>query len=339
MVEEFLNLYSRGELPNDDLDRWRNAQTVEKANNAISNFIYWLYNKKNKERTKKLFNLKYIKSTDFNFIEKTTKSRNGLQTFHIKKLDKLVIPQMTRSKTTRKKVTRANMYSILKLIELSQSQDPMLTFGLVLGAFAGLRMGDICQLTRERLIGFDNDYAGMFIDLTKDFALRSDGIITSNIKTKRVLPVHEAFIDIVKDYYQQHIDYLIENNLNTNVYGAIFLNKNGKAMTSKTYLNRFNKLYQLLYLNILQEAQSGNKKSIMEKEIIEEGRFTPHSLRYFFTQFIEETENGNQFAIKHYRADKNIKSQEIYKKGSTIEQIRLIQEQIYKEIREIKEGN
>ena len=314
MIGEFLNLYSKGLLADDKLNRWRNADIVDKTNHVIKHFAYWLCIKKIPKTNKKLFKMKYMKESDFSFSTKIVKDKNGLSSTQIEVLNDIVAYERLEGSTKRHKVTSAGVYTVFKLIEISESQDPMMTFGIVLGAFCGLRAGEVVQIHRGRLKGFDNDILGGWIDLSKDEILRSDGKLTGNIKVKKNLLVYEGFSEIVKFYYKKHIDFLISKGLNNNIYGALFLNNNGTAMLEKTYLKRYNKLTTLLYKNVLLLAEKGVEDAVLEKEILETGKLTPHSLRYFFTQFLKEECEENPITIANYRGDtnNNIKTQKIY---------------------------
>ena len=207
MIGEFLNLYSKGLLADDKLNRWRNADIVDKTNHVIKHFAYWLCIKKIPKTNKKLFKMKYMKESDFSFSTKIVKDKNGLSSTQIEVLNDIVAYERLEGSTKRHKVTSAGVYTVFKLIEISESQDPMMTFGIVLGAFCGLRAGEVVQIHRGRLKGFDNDILGGWIDLSKDEILRSDGKLTGNIKVKKNLLVYEGFSEIVKFYYKKHIDF------------------------------------------------------------------------------------------------------------------------------------
>ena len=339
MVSEFLNKYSKGKLENDNLDRWRNANTVKKTNHVVKHFVYWLCIKRDPKTRRKLFKMNYIKESDFTFSSKTINAKNGFSSRKVEVLNDIVPFELSQSVSQRQKVTTAGIYTLCKLIEISEIQDPMLTFAIVLGAFCGLRAGEVMQIHRVRLKGFDNEVLGCWIDLTKDDILRSDCKITGNIKTKKPLLVYEGFSTIVRHYYRKHIDFLITKNLSNNIYGALFLNDNGTAMMEKTYLKRYNKLIALLYKNILLLAEKGIENAILEKEILETGKLTPHSLRHFFTQFIDEYGEENPISIATYRGDKNIKSQEIYLAPSINKKMKKLTDMIWEELENAKREN
>lgn len=332
MVSEFLNKFSKSKLNGDNLETWRSSTTVKKANHAIKYFVYWLWIKKDRDSKKKIFKMKYINSDDFTF---TQKQRINKQRSYYKAeyaLNDIAPYEISRNNNSRIKVTNLSMYGIHKLLELTESQEPMLTFAIALGAFAGLRAGTVLQMSRSNLHGFENEYSmGCWIDLSKEHILRSDGKVTGNIKCKKSLEVHDAFTEILRYFYKKHINYLAYNKLN-NKYGALFLNKNGIALKDKHYYKKFRKLRDLLLITITEEAKCGNIRALKEKEILESGPLTHHSLRYFFSQFIDELEDGNEFNVALFRGDSNNNSQKVYLKGHTEEKIRRVQEKIWDEI-------
>lgn len=53
MVEEFLDKFSQGELPQESSEEWKSRESVQRATYAISHFVYWLWWKKAKDSNKK----------------------------------------------------------------------------------------------------------------------------------------------------------------------------------------------------------------------------------------------------------------------------------------------
>lgn len=334
MVEEFLDNFSQGTLPNDKSGTWKSRETVDRATYAISHFVYWLFWKKEKNSHRKKFKMKYIKVDDFQFENITKYSKNGYASKEIKKLMDIVTPNILNRKRERIKVVTAGNYSVSKLIELSIENDPMLTFGIALGAYVGLRVGDIVQLHEKRIKGlYENKTFGAYFELGGDDILRSDNIITGNIKTKRFVPVYPGCAEAIFECYQRHLYYLKYKGLYPNKYGAIFIDNRGKAMTDKTYLRRFNKLVELLDVAMKKEVLYGNKEAIRENQILDNNRLTPHSLRHYFKQLIESVEK-NPRLVQYYMAHKSIESQNSYAFAlSTKEGIRQCQNQLYIQIK------
>lgn len=327
LVEEFLNKYSQRKLNADTKEEWRSAESVAKMNRALKIFIYWLCIKKEKNQI--LFEMKYISENNFKKKIIYVKNRYGNKKLTV--LEDIFSYKTSNSQNSRDKVTGASKYTIFKLLELAEIKDPMLTFGIVLGAFSGLRAGETMQVNQNILRGFEDDDTGCFIDLREERILRSDGKITGHIKTKGKQIIYEGFARIVKIYYKRHMELLKRKGFN-NKYGALFINNRGEAMLDKNYLVRFKKLIELYTINVLTDAMNGEKNMIKEKTILDEGPITPHSLRHFYSNYLDELEDGNRFTIKLYRRDSSEKSQDDYVIGGVTEKMRLIQESVIEEI-------
>ncbi|WP_286910878.1 site-specific integrase [Clostridium sp. UBA1652] len=334
MVEEFLDKFSQGDLQGDRDGEWKSKETVERATYAISNFTYWLWWKKDVVTNKKIFKMKYIKEKDFEFNIITKQSRSGYVSKEVKKLTNIVVPNVTSRVRKRHKVVEAGDYTVSVLIELAEKNDPMITFGIILGAYLGLRLGDIVQLHEGRIKDiYEGKLFGGYFDFTYDTVLRSDNVATGGIKTKRNVPIYPGCTKIIYDYYKKHINYLKSQRLYPNKYGALFMNEDGYAMTDKTYLKRFNALNRLLEVALLEEASRGKIEAIREQQIMMNNKITPHSLRYYYKQLIESCEANNRI-IQYYMAHKSIESQIAYNFAKTTKEgIRKCQDKIYSTIK------
>lgn len=332
IIEEFLDRYSQGKLPNDNLGRWRSKESVHRATYAISHFVYWLTWKKVPNTSQKMFKMKYIKKKDFEFdILNITNKNNEYEKKQVEVLTNIVTPIVTSRTYTRKKVVDLTSYGVNKLIEVSDSIDPMMTFAIALGAYSGLRIGEIAQMFEGRIKGLEKgrDF-GAYIDLSFDTILRSDNKVTGRIKCKNERPTYPGCTKALYGYYQNHINYLKCKNLYHNKYGALFLDNNRQAMTIKTIGRRFKEIEKKYEEIVLKEASCGCKEAIIEKQILEEGIVTMHSLRYYFKQLIETMENGNQRKVQYYMGHKAIESQDSYGIANTsVENIRRCQNEIY----------
>lgn len=334
-IEEFMNAFGKGKLPGDTAPR--SNETLTKCNTAIKRFVYWLYHKEDNENRSRMFFFSYLRDEDFKEVKSTITSPNGDKR-EILILRDLVSFDSGKGHTSREKVTRASLYSISKLIEIAEATDPMMVFPITLGSFAGLRTGYVLQLTRSTLKGFNRRSSlGSYIILTNDKILRSDLKLTGNIKIKKngksvKIAVHPATRDILKHYYERHLEYLKLKGFNKNIYGALIINNNGLAMSRSNFMRRMSKLNRLLMITVTKEASLGNKDAIKELEFLNEGNFTFHSLRYYFTNLIKQLEGGNPFATQYYRNDNNVLSQDTYEVKHTKEEIREISQKLWEEI-------
>ncbi|MDM0993460.1 integrase [Clostridium perfringens] len=329
MIEEFLNKFAQGKLPNDGDESWRSKETVGKANNAINYFIYWLCWKKDKDR-KKVFKMKYIKESDFTFTIVKRKSKDGLSIRESKRLETLVVPKMSRNVKRRVKTTQAGEYTVRKLLETAKKVDPLLVFGIILGAYCGLRVGYITQMYEGRFHGLDEGVSfGAYIDFKNEVILRSDNKPTSNLKKRTDVPIYPGCTDIVYRYFKEHINILKSKGLYPNKYGALFVTERGKAMTDDTYFDRFSKVYRLTEILINEEASEGVHEAIVEQQILLKGKMTPHSLRHYYKQLIEQCERSPR-VIQFYLTHSSLDSQVDYSVSmSTEEGLRRCRDAIY----------
>lgn len=334
MVEEFLHKFSTGTLKGDKGDKWRSMSTVKKANYSISHFVYWLWWKREKGTNRRMFKMNHISKGDFNFTTKNTKVKGSSGKYTSRQeeiLDYVVEPMMLDLHRYRNKVTDAGTYSISRLIDVARLKDPMITFGIVLGAFAGLRIGDIVQLHAGAIKGVETQNAGCWIDLTDSVRLRSDLVSVGFVKKNRKQPIHEGCSKIIREFYLEHLTTLEEMGLHNNKYGALFLNNNGTAMTEKMYARRFDTLVSSLEQLIKEDVARGVKEAIREDDIMADDKITPHSLRHYYAQLIKKAEQ-NKLVVKYYLQHESIDTQEVYTKASTQEGIRAIENVIYSEI-------
>lgn len=329
MVEEFLTMYSQGKLSN--LDRWISTDSVNRANYAITHFVYWLWWKKIPNTSRKMFKMNYIKKSEFQFYTKT-RTIPGVDNTKIEyeALDYLVVPQFSGIEHTTTKALSMSSYGVKKLIEISQRVDPMMTFAIVLGAYAGLRQGDMAQMYEGRFKGFvdDQDF-GAYLDLTYETILRSDNKITGKIKRKHNRPIFEGCTKTIHESYKNHIKYLSYSKLYPNKYGALFINNYGYAMTVKNLRRRFNAIVEIYEEVIIEEASRGNRDAIKEEQFLKYSNITLHSLRHYFKDLLEGV-GCNARNIQLLMGHKSINSQDSYGDSrATDESIRRCQNEIY----------
>ena len=333
MVEEFLDKFSQGKLKDDGTDEWRAEETVDRANFAVSHFVYWLWWKKDKNR-KKVFKMNFIKENDFEFDEVNVKT--GYSTKKVKRLQQIATPITTSSRKKREKVVQAGDYMIRKLIKVAKINDPMMVFGIVLGAYAGLRAGFITQLHEGRIRGLRGGVNfGAYFDFTYEAILRSDNKMTSHTKRKSKVPIYPGCTEIIYDYYKAHIEILKSKCFYPNKYGALFINERGVARMQSTYLERFDKLNQAVEKILYKEAIQGNLDAIREIEILKENKIAPHSLRHYFKQLLDECES-NRALVQYYMAQKSENSLLEYAESlSTEEGLRKCHDLIHSDIKNV----
>ncbi|MCB2297932.1 site-specific integrase [Clostridium tagluense] len=316
LIREFLNSYAYNLIQDDDKsDSCRSKTEVNRTNQVITKFAYWLYTARKSARSRELkYKMKYFEFDDFRATKYSRKLKNGGIGYKYK-LENIVTVNLDNSSggRIRSKVTKASLYTVKKLVEVSRIIDPMITFAIVLDAFAGLRMGEVMQMHNGRIKLIDHRYesCSLYIDLTSDARLRSDRVKTGEIKINRVQPVFEIFADIIRDEYINQQELLKQRGFLMHKYGAFFINEDGKAMTSDNYMRRFKSIAEQAVINIKIEAGKGNELGIREERLLEGLSITPHSLRHIYSQFLKDA-LGERAAVAYYRGDSSLRSQDTY---------------------------
>ncbi|MBZ9634645.1 hypothetical protein [Clostridium sp. FP1] len=305
--KEFLNLYVYGDIGRNII---KSNDTIMKAENSLTSFYYWLNNQPK-------YKLKNIRKDMF-VIKTVTYVNRGLNTnIRIEKkcLDSIFTVEYP-DKVEKAKLKKPSEFLILTLIEVAKQFDPMLAFPIALQAFAGMRRGEVCQMARQRIINtqpFGRSIC-FCIDLQEELMLRDDGVRTGMIKRPRIQLVYEAFLPYLDKLFRDHLVILKQRGYDTNKYGAMIIGDNGKSMQTNRYAVRFDNLIHRLMNRILDMANKGNYQATLDKDLLLNYRMTPHSNRYFFTQYVAQREPTHTLAM--YRGDLNMNTALTYLKDS-----------------------
>lgn len=341
-VRDFLQRYSCGEIGRKSSkvngSEWKSSDTALDAGNAITLFCYWLVTGRNKDKRLR-FKMKFIRPSDFEVVTTYKKSRYSSKKQQVKRAKLLCDFERTKNLVKRKKVVTATMYMIASLIEVANSTDKMMVFPIVLGAFVGLRQGEVCQMHRGRMIEVKKSKINdCYIDLIADCALRDDGKYVGDIKVKREQPIYPVFLDITNEAYAQHLELLQAKGYDTHIHGALLIDSNGKAMSYSVYHTRYKKLVEILKENLLDIAEKYNDtNAIKAYELLTEKdtEFTHHSLRHFYTQQIDKLEK-NLIVTQYYRGDNSPESQNNYKGNmASSEGIKMVQKWFLDELNKL----
>lgn len=230
--------------------------------------------------------------------------------------------------TPSKRIKYISPFLFLEILKVCDIYYPELKLALCLQAFGGLRRGEVCNVTKDK-IQFEkviDEFAWFTIDLRSEQNIRADGKRVGGIKKKRVQPIHPAFLKVLSPIYKQHLELIRDCS---NPYGALFLNKNGDAMTKGTYEQKFKRIIKMLLIRL---KNNGDFNSLSEMNLLLSGKINTHVLRHFFTKFIFQIEKSrNPCEIAYWRGDSSLESALAYLVGSPVvdEKIQLIQEQVY----------
>lgn len=342
-IQGFLEKYSCGEIGRSKDRKWKSANTALDAGDAISKFCYWIITAKDKNRINS-FKMKYIKKSDFDIAVYYKKNKYNDKTEEVRRVDRICDFEVSKASHERKKVTRANLYIVKSLVEVARANDPMMVFPVVLGAFVGLRQGEVTQMHRGRIVSFKpyDVLKDCYINLLSESMLREDGKYTGNIKVKRKQPVYPVFLPVIDSVYRQHLKLLQSSNNDTHIHSALLIDNNGKAMTYSTYHRRFQELVEKLKMSLLELSEiDGDENAMFAYEILTEPDtcLTHHSLRHFYTHQIDNLEK-NLIVTQYYRGDSSVSSQNDYKGNmASVEGIKMVQQWFYDELKNFGWGN
>ena len=246
------------------------------------------------------------------------------------KVKKVYLPLY--QKKSLQKVTRPILRDIPvkamdKLVELSFVHEPDIAFAMICGITAGLRPSEAMNLRRDTSPlgpGILVTYQGttptaVELDLQKELMLRSDGVSTGGIKKERIQKVYPPLIPLFLKGKWFHEQYWANKKYEAN-YGPMFINRTGKAMTYKTYLQKFQKLVDVHLRPALLQSDDPALHVLGQRLTTE--KLSPHALRHFFTVLL--VLNGEDIAqIQYFRGDSSPESALWYlqNKGALIQSV------------------
>lgn len=198
-------------------------------------------------------------------------------------------------KTTHKKNRiLVGRYLDLLLYE-AKKYEPDVALGIALGAYAGLREGEVVNVTCGR-IKADRKKFGMISRLEIDLTDKAPYFQNWNkktdpgaIKKNRVQKVYDDFIPEVSDLYDYHIALMKSRGFDTSKDAPLFVNKQGNPMTVQTYSDRIKKLFYERFLPSLkitcerQGIYADNAAFIEAYEIEYPGA---HMFRHWFSMYL-----------------------------------------------------
>lgn len=197
-------------------------------------------------------------------------------------------------------------------LRLSEIYYPELTFAIALQAYAGLRPGEICNVRQSidpRSPGVTYQKIGsrmtsFNIDLRQKYQMRADGKDVGGIKKRRNQKVYTPYLTRVQELYERHLEILNDYQFDDGYY-PMFVNKNGKAITVKSYREKIERLANIYLKKYL--AKSDNSYFRRYAEILTQKKLSPHFLRHFFTVLLV-LDNLTPHEIATWRGDSSLES-------------------------------
>ena len=289
--EEYLRDYAYGKIGQEN----KTNETIMKARGVLNNFYQFLYFNEYKTQ------MNYITKQDFNsmYFKKNKIKYTNSNLFYVS-LPNWIPPKRIKS------ISLDLFRMILRTYDIYY---PHLTLAICFQAFAGLRAGEVCNISKSKLnyskIGDEFNY--FTIDLTKKIQMRNDMVDVGSIKKPRIQPIHPVFLKTFKIVYDKHMK-MIKNI--DNDFGALFMNRYGEAITYESYHKIFDNVIEKVKIQL---SKDGSFNSMSELNILMSGQIGTHVFRHFFTQFIAKLEQTKSSAeIAYWRGDRSLDSSVTY---------------------------
>lgn len=203
----------------------------------------------------------------------------------------------------------------------AKKYEPDITLGIALGAFAGVREGEVVNICCGRLKTIRKSFgmvSGIEIDLIdkapyfENWRGKTDpGTIKKNRKQK----VYNDFISDVNDIYETHIKIMESKGFDTSPDAPLFINKQGNPMTVQTYSDRVKTLFYERFLPSLKitcEKQSAYAENAAFIEIYENEYPGAHMFRHWFTMYLLTKAKLTSGEIMKWRGDSSQESMNDY---------------------------
>lgn len=199
---------------------------------------------------------------------------------------------------------------VFLFFDIAKKVAPDIILGLYLQCFGGLRISEVLHLCWADVepIGMDAD-DGFIVNLVKR-RMRSDlETYDSNTGVKKarkqiVLP----FGNYQSQLYMQHK----KNYYSTTDINAVFVNKDGKPMTTENYRRRFNRIKDEFLETLYRLSEEDlDAKLLSKSDVLAREKWSTHIFRGIFSHMIAaHAKNISEIAL--FRGDTNFTSSLIY---------------------------
>lgn len=215
-------------------------------------------------------------------------------------------------KTTHKK-NRILVDGYLDLLMYeAKKYEPGITLGIALGAYAGLREGEVVNITCGRIEVVRKNFgivSGIVVDLTEkaphfaDWKGRTD---PGTIKKYRKQRIYNDFIESFMGIFEEHLLDMERRGYNTGPDAPVFVNRQGKPMTVQTYSDRVKRLFYDRFLPSLKmtcEMQGVYADHAAFIETYESEYPGAHMFRHWFTMYLLTKARLTSGEIMRWRGD------------------------------------
>lgn len=321
IAKAFVNDYGLGNVPGDDDDIHRSRNTVEKCVSDVIDFLTVLI----RENI-----LPKIHEDDlYRKVDKYSKSKKR---YFRKKVPNFEVLYNAAPRHIFRDIPEGAFQILMNTIVTHHRNLLMLA---ALGAFAGLRPSEACNVRREdsplgpgiRFEMVNGEVTNVYIDLRRELSIRSDLISVGGIKKERMQRVHPVFLEVFMECYNIYMDYVKGRKYEAD-YGALTNNISGRALTYDSYYAEFRKAVQESIPVMLNDA---DPEIVNYGQLLLENRISPHIFRHWFS--VKLTLNGEDVSgLMFWRGDRSPESALTYlqNKGDLEKQYAKVNNELFK---------
>jgi integrase len=299
----FLQAYADGNIGN---GKPICEESVERVVIEIAKFFQWIQDTHKKE-ARYIYKIKLLQQIERKTHDGTVYVTNDTAFNPVR-----ISPNIEKKPLLRDIPTKVFQILLRLCAEHPKYQD--IALALCFGAYCGLRPSEICNV-RQHIDGgvsYSKNGYGEFryfsIDLENPKNMRSDWVFVGGIKKLRKQKVYPKFMRTFKKYYDRHQERLKQKKIEKGFY-PMFVNEQGKAMTSKDFRDKFK---DLVHVHLVEEIRNSPDSELRSyAQILETYELSTHSLRHYFT--VQLVLNGEGlFELMEWRGDSSEESSFTY---------------------------
>lgn len=277
----FLNELSRKE---------KSRMTLRKAERTLTLFYEFLAKKK------------LLLHIDDNVFEKKAIYGKSNQNYTVSPFKGVILPRYKQDHIAH---DLPEQY-VLPFIELAVKIANPIALGVYMQCFGGIRQGELVNIKKSEVtsVGSYGEF-GLIVDLQQNY-MRID--IKDSAGSSGVKKPRNQIVYPIQDWLEQLYRYHIENYKAVDDSDALFVNRDGKAMSGQSYRAYFSKL-KIEFLKKLRE--SSNPDDMIYGVKLEEYKWSTHIGRGIFTNLLAEVAE-NPYDIALPRGDSNLASSLVY---------------------------
>ena len=320
IVKDFLNAYGSGTLPGDEQGRTKG--TVEACVSAIIDFLD-MFIKGRKTRC----------SMTREDLYKMVPVRNKMGRTVYKKIPVFEVVFTNKPKEIFRDIPNSAFEILFAHIAEHHSNLLML---ISLSAFAGLRPSEAVNVRREdSALGpgliftiYDGEVQRIQIDLRKELCLRSDLKSSGKIKKERLQTVPFIFTEALANSYNRYMEYIKGQKYESN-YGALTVNKQGRALTYDSYYQEFRNIIKKEIIPIF--LKNEDPEIVNYGRLLLENNLAPHVFRHWYTVQLVLSGVDNVAELMQARGDTSPESAFTYlqNKGELEKQYRKVNNEMF----------